>query len=186
MQKIINKYIKPISILLIVIGISCVFWSVINIKSYSTFNTKKEEKNNISIYKSYPSTGDYIGTINIPILDKTFPIYEGTGTEELKKGVGHFIDSVLPGVQDNSVLSAHRDTLFNEIWKLKTGDKIIINMDSEEFVYEVINTRIVNKNDRTVIVPTKDAILTLTTCYPFNYIGTTSERYIVSSILIND
>lgn len=58
-------------------------------------------------------------------------------------------------------------------------------MDNQEYIYEVINTKIVKKDDRTVIVPTEEAILTLTTCYPFNFIGLSPDRYIISSILIN-
>ena len=48
-----------------------------------------------------PKRGDYIGTLSIPVLKKTLPIFEGTETSQLKKGVGHFEGSVLPGVLDN-------------------------------------------------------------------------------------
>ena len=45
-------------------------------------------------------------------------------------------------------------------------------------------TRIVSEDDRIVIVPTDHAVLTLTTCYPFDFIGSAPERYIVSADLI--
>ncbi|NLV90262.1 MAG: class D sortase [Tenericutes bacterium] len=166
-------------------------WAIISIKKYTSYQVEykapsnNNEVNNVLKYKAYPVKGEHIGTISIPILNKTFPIIEGTSNNELKHGVGHYIESVLPGVKNNSVLSAHRDTLFAEIGKLKIGDSIIINMDNQEYIYEVINTKIVKKDDRTVIVPTEEAILTLTTCYPFNFIGLSPDRYIISSILIN-
>lgn len=163
-------------------------WSLINIRSNFVYQTTSIENNEVKSplkYKAYPFKGDYIGTITIPILNKTFPIYEGTSNGELKKGVGHFTGSVLPGIKDNSVLSAHRQNQFKEIGKLKIGDQIIINIGVEEYIYEVIGTKVVKSNDKTVIVSTEEAILTLTTCYPFNYILAVTERYIVSSRLIN-
>ncbi len=51
------------------------------------------------------------------------------------------------------------------------------------FTYKVNGTRIVHKDDKTVIVPTNHAVLTLTTCYPFNVIGNAPDRYIVSADL---
>ena len=128
--------------------------------------------------------GDYIGTISIPALKKTLPIYQGTETSQLEKGVGHFEGSVLPGVADNSVLAGHRDSVFSRLGKLKLGDLIIVDTAAGNFTYKVSRFRIVGENDRTVIVPTKTAVLTLSTCYPFFYFGNAPERYIVSANLI--
>lgn len=98
--------------------------------------------------------------------------------------MGHFIQSVLPGEQDNSVLSGHRDTVFREIGDLLIGDLLIVETSAGIFTYEVTGTRIVDKDDQTVIVPTDHAVLTLTTCYPFRYVGPAPDRYIVSADLL--
>ena len=45
-------------------------------------------------------------------------------------------------------------------------------------------TRIVHEDDKTVIVPIEHAVLTLTTCYPFNFIGSATDRYIISADLM--
>ncbi len=138
-----------------------------------------------AIYSSIKiGTGDYLGTISIPALDKTLPIYEGTGDAQLKMGVGHFEGSVLPGVQDNSVLAGHRDSVFSNLGRLKLGDQLIITTSAGKFTYKIFGFRIVKADDRTVIVPTKTAVLTLSTCYPFRYIGNAPKRYIVSANLI--
>jgi sortase A len=128
--------------------------------------------------------GDYLGTISIPAIKSVNPIYEGTGVSELKKGVGHFVGSVLPGVIDNSVLAGHRDSVFAKLTKLKIGDLIVISDLTGKFTYKVSKFRIVMANDRTVIVPTKTAVLTLTTCYPFDFSGSAPQRFIVSADLI--
>ena len=112
------------------------------------------------------------------------PILQGTDANELKKGVGHFTQSVLPGEKDNCVLSGHRDTVFRQIGNLKIKDQLIVQTSAGTFTYEVSGTRIVHKDDKTVIVPTDHAVLTITTCYPFNFIGNAPDRYIVSAALI--
>jgi sortase A len=135
-------------------------------------------------YAKNPSQGDLLGSLTIPALKKSWPIIEGTRTSDLKKGVGHYVKSVLPGDKDNCVLSAHRDTYFASLGDVKKGDRLTVETAAGKFNYEVTRTRIVGKNDRTVIVPTGHGVLTLTTCYPFDYVGSAPKRYIVSADLV--
>ena len=132
-----------------------------------------------------PTRGDYIGTLSIPALKKTLPIFEGTEDSQLKKGVGHFVGSVLPGARDNSVLAGHRDSVFSQLGKLKLGDKLIVTTATGNYTYQIARFRIVNSDDRTIIVPTTTAVLTLSTCYPFSFIGSAPKRFIVSADLVN-
>ena len=134
-------------------------------------------------YPNYPSAGDRVGTITLPTLKLSWPIYQGTTDAELAKGVGHYANSVLPGQNDNSVLSGHRTTVFNKLGQLKRGQLILVKTSAGTFTYEVRSSRVVLKTDRTVIVPTPSAVLTLTTCYPFNNLGATTHAYVVSADL---
>ena len=136
------------------------------------------------LYPVYPAEGDNIGSLTIPALKQKLPILQGTGVEELKKGVGHFTQSVLPGEEDNCVLSGHRETVFRQLGNLKIGDPLILQTSAGTFTYEVNGTRIVHEDDKTVIVPTDHAVLTMTTCYPFNTPGYFPDRYIVSAALV--
>ena len=131
-----------------------------------------------------PKRGERIGTLSIPVLKQKWPIVEGTGDAELKRGVGHYIKSVLPGVEDNCVLSGHRDTVFSRLGKVKVGDLLVITNPIETYTYEVSRIRIVDKDDRTVIVPFDHAVLTLSTCYPFNYVGAAPRRYVLVADLV--
>lgn len=128
-----------------------------------------------------PRVGQVIGSLWIPKLKRTIDIIEGTEAKQLKRGVGHYLGSVLPGVSDNSVLAGHRDSVFRNLGNLKLGDLLHVRTDYGKFVYEVHKIRIVDGNDKTVIVPTDDAVLTLSTCYPFRYIGNAPKRYIVQA-----
>ena len=129
--------------------------------------------------------GEVIGIISIPKLDEIYPIVQGTDDKDLKKGVGHYVNSVMPGAKDNTVLAGHRDSVFSRLGRLIKGDLVIIKTRSGTFKYFVTKTRIVMANDRTVIVPTPEATLTLSTCYPFHYIGSAPKRFIVSAKLMS-
>ena len=133
-----------------------------------------------------PKVGEIFGSLAIPRLQRVIPIVEGTGTKELKMGVGHFVGSVMPGATDNSVLAGHRDSVFRNLGSLKLGDLLTVTTDYGVFIYEVHKFRIVSADDKTVIVPTSEAILTLSTCYPFGYIGNAPKRYIVQAGLVEE
>ena len=137
-----------------------------------------------TFYPVNPAEGDNIGSLTIPALNRKLPIIQGTGDKELKEGVGHFTQSVLPGEEDNCVFSGHRETVFRQLGKLKIGDQLIVQTSAGTFTYEVNGTRIVHEDDKTVIVPTAHAVLTMTTCYPFYTPGYFPERYIVSAVLV--
>ena len=136
-------------------------------------------------YSTAPKVGTKIGTLTLKEIKKTMPIIEGTSLASLKKGAGHFVESVLPGMKDNTVISGHRETVFKSLGEVKTGHKAIITTSAGTFTYQVTGTRIVDADDRTVIVPTKEAVLTMTTCYPFKAYGPKPQRYIVSAQLIS-
>ncbi|USK36085.1 sortase [Bacillus sp. F19] len=121
------------------------------------------------LYPSRPEPGEEMGELYIPKLKAVLPIFHGTDENELEKGVGHFAESVLPGENDNSVLSGHRDTVFKRLGEVGEG----------EFIFKVQKVRIVDEDDRTVIVPKPRATLTVSTCYPFEFIGSAPERYVL-------
>ncbi|WRP07316.1 class D sortase [Rossellomorea aquimaris] len=136
------------------------------------------------LYSKRPEKGENIGELIIPKLEAKLPIYHGTDENELEKGVGHFADSVLPGEMDNSIMSGHRDTVFRKLGDVGVGDLLIVHTTAGEFTYKVKKVRIVDKDDLTVIVPKPEATLTVSTCYPFHFIGASPERYILVADLI--
>ncbi len=138
------------------------------------------------LYINRPDQGERFGELSIPKLDLTLPIYEGTGTDELDLGVGHYTGSVLPGEKDNCVLSGHRNTIFQELGKVDQGDALFITTEAGYYKYIVDKIRIVDKDDRTVIVPKPRATLTVSTCYPFEYIGSAPKRYVLVAHLAVD
>ncbi|WP_078552529.1 class D sortase [Bacillus alkalicellulosilyticus] len=124
--------------------------------------------------------GDVIGVLYIPRFDKDLAIISGTNEEELSRGVGHFTSTVLPGQNDQILLSGHRDTVFRGFGELQNGDEFIVKMPYGEFTYVMYDSEIVDADDRTVIRSmAPDEVLTLSTCYPFDFIGSAPDRYII-------
>jgi sortase A len=132
-----------------------------------------------------PDPGSSIGELQFTSIDLTVPVVQGTHDNELKKGAGHFAGSALPGQGGNVILSGHRDTVFRKLENLKLGEQVTFDTPYGEFVYEAIDFKIVPADDMTVMVPTDYETLTLTTCYPFDFIGDAPDRYIVYTKLVS-
>ena len=200
--------VTVISLGFMLLGLGIIYWSICGIWSQTHYSNqesippkktikkiaenaivKSETSNPVppadkNLYPVQPVQGDNIGSLTIPALNRKLTMVQGTGEKELTEGVGHFTQSILPGEKDNCVISGHRETTFRQLNKLKIGNPLIVQTSAGTFTYEVSGTRIVHKDDKTVIVPTKNAVLTLTTCYPFNFIGNAPDRYIVSAVLV--
>ncbi|MEN2768715.1 class D sortase [Ornithinibacillus xuwenensis] len=192
---------KKIAIILLFFGIV-----LVSIGGVQLINTKKAQNQSLqeaqalleSSEKQYPSDaqsnqyditdfnpeiGEKVGILHIPKLSEDLPIVEGTDEDELAVGVGHYKDSAFPTENDQIVLSGHRDTVFRRMGELELGDTLVVELPYGEFKYEIIQTEIVSADDKTVIRSTApDEVLTLTTCYPFTFIGNAPDRYIITAI----
>lgn len=108
--------------------------------------------------------------IVIPALGIDWPIVPGDGWEELKRGVGHHAGSANPGERGNMILAGH-DDVFGEVFKdleqLKSGDQVTIYASGHSYRYEVRAKRIVPPSELDVLNPTREAVATLITCYPY-------------------
>lgn len=185
---------RKFSILLMIVGISIIGYAVYQI--FLTNNLQKEslaEAKEILVsdepasdtsdnFDFTPEIGETVGILHIPKLDAELPIVEGTDEDELERGVGHYRDSVYPLQNDQILLSGHRDTVFRGMGELEIGDIFIVELPYGEFTYEIYETFIVDADDTTVIKSTApDEVLTVTTCYPFYFIGDAPERYIINA-----
>ncbi|MNW64503.1 Sortase family protein [compost metagenome] len=102
----------------------------------------------------------------------------------MKKGAGHYTGSAAVGANGNSVLAGHRDTVFRGLGSLKEQDLIEVETVDGKFVYEVTGSTIVDGEERGAIKQSSTPVLTLITCYPFSYVGSAPERYLLSASLI--
>lgn len=109
--------------------------------------------------------------IDIPaIAVQNWPVVQGDGWEQLKKGVGQHIGSANPGENGNVVLSGHDDVfgeVFRNLDKLQPGDQVILYTMQQQFIYRVTETRIVDPSQVDVMNSTSDPTVTLISCYPY-------------------
>ncbi|MFD2443732.1 class D sortase [Bacillus sp. CGMCC 1.16607] len=126
---------------------------------------------------------EVLGLLRLPTIKEELPIVKGVTEDALEKGVGHYDGTALPNQNDQIVLSGHRDTVFRRLGELKVGDELIVDMTYGSYSYIIDETFIVDADDRTVIRPTAPLEkLTLTTCYPFHFVGNAPQRYIINAI----
>ncbi|GGP17141.1 class D sortase [Oceanobacillus neutriphilus] len=125
-------------------------------------------------------------TLEIPKLGKTLPIVEGTDPDSLDKGVGHLSNSVLPGQNEQILLSGHRDTVFRDFGELEIGDTFVVKMPYGEYSYEIRETEIVPEDDTSVIREMGEEVLVVTTCYPFHFVGSAPERFVAYAYPVSE
>ena len=146
------------------------------------------ERSLLSAAKDYDDQLDIAGNgimgyVEIPKIQVNLPIYHGTDTEVLDRGVGHLLGSSLPvgGKNAHTILSGHSgmasQKMFTDLEQLIPGDVFYLNVLNETLAYQVteINTVLPYETDLLGIVPGED-LCTLVTCTPY---GINSHRLLV-------
>lgn len=126
-----------------------------------------------------------IGSISIPSLDLTLPIFHGVADTTLRKGVGHLERTAFPigDVGTHAVLTSHSGLpearLFSDIDKLALGYTFDITVLAETTRYKVVSVTVVTPSDVNRLTAAKDkCLVSLVTCTP---IGVNSHRLVVTA-----
>lgn len=130
-----------------------------------------------------PAEGSTIGRIEIPRLGVSAVIRAGSDARTLRLAVGYIPGTALPGEKGNVGLAGHRDTFFRKLRDINPDDEIRVTTKDGVFHYFVQRTNIVQPSDVWVLDATGYPALTLVTCYPFTYIGSAPQRFIVRAAL---
>ncbi len=130
-----------------------------------------------------PAEGSTVGRIEIPRLGVSAVIRVGSDARTLRLAVGYIPGTALPGENGNLGLAGHRDTFFRKLRDINPGDEIRVTTMDGVFRYFVQRTNIVQPSDVWVLNATGYPALTLVTCYPFSYIGSAPQRFIVRAAL---
>ncbi len=141
------------------------------IDAFSKENTESSEE-----YKKLLNINDdgVIGYLKIPKIDVNLPIYHGTNSKTLQKGIGHFEKSSLPigGEGTHAILSGHRglpsSRLLSDLNQLEKGDLFYIYVLDKILAYQVDQINVVEPSN---IEPLKmedgKDYVTLVTCTPY-------------------
>ena len=123
--------------------------------------------------------------VEIPKISVYLPIYHGTSSEVLEKGVGHIESTSLPigGISTHSVLTGHTGLpsaeLFTRLDELVEGDIFYIHILNEVLTYKVYEIKVILPDEISELQITsgKDYV-TLVTCTPY---GVNSHRLLVKA-----
>ena len=124
-----------------------------------------------------------MGYVSVPKINVTLPIYHGTDSGTLERGIGHLLGTSLPvgGDSTHSVLTAHSgmasQRMFSDLPQLKEGDVFYLEVLNETLAYQVDQIKTVLPHDTTYLgIEAEQDLCTLVTCTPF---GVNSHRLLV-------
>jgi len=125
--------------------------------------------------------GAPIALLSIPKIHLEVPVFDGTEDLILNRGVGRILGTARIGQRGNLGIAGHRDGFFRGLKDIAPGDVVELALRGRTLTYVVETIQIVNPEDVRVLQPTPNATLTLVTCYPFYFVGSAPQRYIVSA-----
>ena len=129
-------------------------------------------------------TGDALTRIKIPAIDVDVVVVEGTTASALRAGAGHYPTTPLPCEPGNVGIAGHRTTYgkpFTNLDRLQPGDDIILETPIGTCTYKVGPAPyVVSPKDTSVVAPTPEPSLTLTTCHPK---GSARQRLVIRATL---
>lgn len=132
-------------------------------------------------------TGDSLTRIKIPALGLDTVVVQGVTPSALRAGAGHYPQTPLPCENGNVAIAGHRTTYgrpFGNIDQLKPGDTIELTTPIGGCVYQVAKAPyVVDPSELSVIDPTAERSLTLTTCHPK---GSAAQRLIIRATWVKD
>ena len=143
---------------------------------FSLWSAKRVEAYKDSLVKKVDRP---LAVLRIPKIHLQVPVYNDTDDLTLNRGVGRILGTAQVGKGGNLGIAGHRDGFFRGLKDLAPGDEIALVGVSQSDVYVVEKIQIVNPEDVSVLNPTRVPSLTLITCFPFYYVGSAPQRFIV-------
>lgn len=128
-----------------------------------------------------------LGEMEIPKIEISAPVVEGTESDQLALGIGHVTGSALPGQEGNCCVAGHRSGRaakpFELLDELENGDLLRFIVGDSTYEYEVFDKFVVEPTDVWVLKQNKyESIVTIITC---EYVSVgVKKRLIVRARLI--
>jgi sortase A len=117
--------------------------------------------------------------LRIPSVKLVVPVFEGTSEENLNRGAGRIEGTAHIGELGNIGIAAHRDGFFRALKDIRVGSVLQLERLDGTDTYRIVATAIVDPSDVSVLAATPKNAITLVTCYPFYFVGSAPQRFIV-------
>jgi sortase A len=135
-------------------------------------------------YRLNSTRGEVIGRLRVPRMGVNMLLVNGTDHETLKKGPGRDLRTFMPGENRLVYIAGHRTTYlapFSHIDRLRSGDRVTIEVPYATFIYSVTGHRIVKSTDLSVLRSPRHELVELQACHPRFF---ASHRYIAYAKLL--
>jgi len=117
--------------------------------------------------------------LRIPKLTLEVPVYGDTSEFNLDRGAGRIPGTATLDQAGNVGIAAHRDGFFRKLKDVELGMTIYLEHAGRTRTYHVTEISIVTPEEGAVLAPTTTPSVTLVTCYPFYFVGSAPQRFIV-------
>jgi sortase A len=124
--------------------------------------------------------------LRIDKIHLVVPVLNGTDDLTLNRGVGRILGTAHVGASGNLGIAGHRDGFFRGLKDLNVGDAVQLETKGGAQVYTIDWIKIVTPDDVSVLKSMGAPSLTLVTCYPFYFIGSAPQRYVVHASSTDD
>lgn len=136
------------------------------------------------LYRLHSERGQAIGRIRVPRLHLKMILVNGTDHDTLKKGPGRDRRTYMPGEGQLVYIAGHRTTYlapFAHIERLRSGDRVTLDVPYATFRYRVYKHRIVGANEMSVLRSHGVELVELQACHPRFF---ASHRYLAYARLV--
>lgn len=138
----------------------------------------------IDAFEASVASGDMpLAVLSIERVDLAVPVFADATELNLNRGAGLIAGTARPGSDGNVGVAAHRDGHFRVLREVVIGDVIELESAHSRDLYVVSELSIVEPDDIRPLSETDEAVITLVTCYPFHFVGSAPQRYIVRATL---
>jgi sortase A len=127
----------------------------------------------------FSDTRTPLAVLRVPRVGIEVPVFDGSEDWVLDRGAGRIEGTAFPGDPGNIGIASHRDGFFRPLKDIAVSDTVILETPRGLTWYQVVSLRIVDPTDVWVLDPTEEDVVTLITCYPFFFVGSAQQRFVV-------
>lgn len=143
---------------------------------YSLWAPKRIEQYKASLAEHFDQP---LAVLRVDKIHLEVPVFEGTSEPVLNRGVGRIEGTARVGEAGNIGIAGHRDGFFRGLKDVGVGDTMELETSAGTQTYMIDSIRLVTPDDVSVLKNDPVPAMTLVTCFPFYFVGSAPQRYIV-------
>lgn len=157
------------------------------IEELSEIEKPDNKKETVKISEiTFPKYGEQFGELIIEDCQINNKLFFGDNDIALNNGVGIYNGSSIPGYGRTILVAGHNNTYFNGLKYAKKGQKVKLRTSYGNYIYEITDIQVKKATDKTAYDLTANyENLIMYTCYPFDELGLTPDRFFVYAKLVS-